>query len=461
MKSVPDRKIDDLVRSVAATFSAPGDFEDRVRIGRLAVIDPIRKRGITDVNLAKHSDYLWTLCARALTRERVNPLVERPGVQRHIVPAAESYASALDAACVRRYGRSFDLLRRRFGDRGLLERLQKDSLAHPRTTDRRIMVIWAVVAIRNIPIDAIPKRLKHSLFVDLGLTSWLWVMFNSSPYRAINAAYPGKFRPRDMAHAPMRYWSGRGGRRRAIEALREALASTGHPEAFYPKIATERFFEEFTLTSPLQKRFGSHFAFLDAAFPKRFHPWEMSVTPRGFFDKKANVIAATRWLVEERLGISMTAMSARDVWCGRYADAVTKEVFVANGLSEVMATYKSPEPVMRIAFEGKFYPWSFQRKGKWKGIAGRRLAAEATRWLLDEYLEISPLDEGITCETFRQNGLWGMLTSQSLGFHTSPTAALRNAYPEFADQLSRPAARRRGRNLIPTGRHSSQVGLLA
>lgn len=460
LRSVDD-PIEILVRSAVSKFGATADFEDRLQIGRLAVLKCLDQRPEIAQDVAANSDFLFTQIVRAVMRERINPTVERPRFSYNRSPAAETYVDALDAACRRRHGESFPVLRARLDERDVLSLLKSDSLRNPGCHERKAMVVWALVAIEDLPLALIAKKLNYAVFVRHALTGWLWAFFGNSPFRAINWAYPGKFLPHHMAQAPMRHWSGRGGRERAIAALREALAATGHPEDLYPKIVTERFFEEFKLTSPLQKRFGSHFAFLNAAYPKRFHPWEMAVTPPRFFENPANVVAATRWLVEQRLGIPLSTMSVREVWRGRYADAVTKEVFVTNGLSEIMATYKSPEPVMRMAYPGKFLEWSFQRKGKWEGRAGRKLAAKATRWLFDEYLGVSPLDVRITCETFRQNGLWGMLTAKSLGFRTSPLAALKNAYPELAAELRRPPVRGRTRHRIPipTERHVMPVDI--
>lgn len=428
MSLLLERKIDALARSVAATFSVPADFEERLRLARATAFEIVEARGIAPANFEASSNYLWTSMGRALTGK---PRQQEASPARSKVDEFPG----LDVFCKERYGRTFEALIAKRGPAGTLKAMKADALHHPKLTDRRIAVLHAVVAIEGLKIADLPGKLDYAFFVKRALTGWLWAFYGNSPFRAINEAYPGHFLPHHMARAPMRHWSGRGGRERAIAALREALVATGHPEEAYPKLMTERFFEEFKLTSPLQKLFGSHFAFLDAAYPDRFKPWELPVTLRGYFDDQDNVVAATRWLVEEKLGINLSKMSINQAWEARVADRVTKEVFAANGLREIMATYKSPEPVMRMAFPDKFLEWSFQRKGKWNGEDGRRLAARATRWLFDDHLKLSPLDERISCETFRRNGLWGMLTAKGLGFNTSPVAALRNAYPQLGSRL--------------------------
>ncbi|WP_456717751.1 MULTISPECIES: hypothetical protein [unclassified Bradyrhizobium] len=439
MTQLLERKIDTLARSVAATFSVPADFEERLRLARSAALEIVEARGIAPANFEASSNFLWTSMGRALTgapRSRHAALTRK----------TEGEFPGLDAFCRGHYGRDFDSLLEKRGPSGLLKAMKADALRHPKSANRRVAVLHAVIEVEGMKIADLPKALDYAFFVKRALTGWLWAFYGNSPFRAINEAFPGRFLPHHMAQAPMRHWVGKGGRERAAAALREAFSATGYPEDLYPKLMTERFLEEFKLTTPLQKLFGNHFAYLDAAYPGRYRPWELPVTPRGFFDVEANVIEAIRWLVEERLGLALSKMKVAEVWRERVADRVTKDVFLANGLNEIMATYKSPEPVMRMAYPDKFLEWSFQRKGKWDGEAGLQLARRATRWLFEHYLEMSPLDERISCETFRQNGLWGMLTSRSLGFNTSPVAALRNAYPELASQLrARPAPARRRR----------------
>jgi hypothetical protein len=437
MSQILERKIDALARSVAATFSVPADFEERLRLARSAALEIVEAQSIAPANFEAASNFLWTSMGRALTGAPRAPA--RASTKR-----TEQAFAGLDAFCRGRYGEDFAGLLEKRGSEELLNVLKKDALSHPRSSSRRVAVLHAVIRLEGLKVAQLPKAIDYGFFVKRALTGWLWAFYGNSPFRAINEAFPGHFLPHHMARAPMRHWVGSGGRDRATAALREALAATGHPEDIYPKLMTERFLEEFKLTTPLQKLYGNHFAYLDAAYPGRYRPWELPVTTRGFFDKADNAIAATRWLVEQMLSIPLSTMTMHQTWRERVADRVTKEAFNSHGLREIMAIYGSPEPVMRLAYPSKFVAWSFQRKGKWNGAEGRRLAARATRWLFDEHLKLSPLDERVSCETFRRNGLWGMLTAKGLGFNTSPLAALRNAYPELTSQLrGRPAPARR------------------
>ena len=233
-----------------------------------------------------------------------------------------------------------------------------------------------------------------------------------------------------MAMVPRHYWSGRYGKTRAVKALQWALKTTGHPLEEYPRLMTRRFFEEFKLTQPLVTQFQSNrFAFLDAAFPGKFRAWQFNSTPRGYFSSKENVVGAVRWLVEERLLIPLSSMTKVEIWDQKIAHKVTTAVFTRHGLGGLVQQYRSPESLLRLAYPDQFFPWSFRScaKGKWIGKEGKKLAAQATRWLLDEYLMLDPDDPAVKPKIFLKNGLGGML---KICFKTDVRAAVLNAYPE-------------------------------
>ncbi|MFC1701059.1 hypothetical protein ACFLZ0_02910 [Patescibacteria group bacterium] len=293
-------------------------------------------------------------------------------------------------------------------------------------------VVYFLVELLQISKKDIPNCVNYNTFVSFGLQRYLWIFFNNSPFRAINYAYPNEFLPYQMRRAPMRYWKGRRGKIRAVKALRMALHKTNYESKNYPKILNEKFFKEFCLNGALQIVFNSQiFSYLDAAFPNVYHEWDLPILPKRFFDSIDNVINAVRWLVEEKLDYNMQDLTIKDVWRLGIAYKITKETFSKHRLRTIMKHYSSPEKILRIVYPDKFLPWDFQRKDKWGKEDSLELAAKATRWVIEEYEKISPFSDKITCEFFRRNRLWGMLTSKKLGLNSSPKSALKNAYPDF------------------------------
>lgn len=228
----------------------------------------------------------------------------------------------------------------------------------------------------------------------------------------------------------LNYWQGEKGRERAIIELRNALERTEMPKDFYPRLMTEDFLKKFGLHGAIQAVFKHHpYDYLNAAYPNVFMPWEMPYTPSLFFDNPRNVVAATKWLVEKKLGYNISELSREEIWRQQIAAKISKEDFCDHGLRVIMKHYGSPQIPMKMTYPGMFFPWSFQSKTKWRGKKGKRVAAIATRWVIERYAKISPDYKDITCSFFMRNGLWGMLTSKILGFNCSPKKALENAYP--------------------------------
>ena len=89
----------------------------------------------------------------------------------------------------------------------------------------------------------------------------------------------------------------------------------------------------------------------------------------------------------------------------------------------------SPYKAIDNAYPGRFHKWQFNVKGMWQGPDRFKLAAEATRWMIEE-VEGVPVDEipqRISATTFGKYNLRGML---SVCFRGSFFRAIENAYPE-------------------------------
>lgn len=437
------KEVEKLIETVASQYGAPsGRYEDYLHEGRVIAWEFILEYGVTKENLSEFSDKLAAEVSKGIKR----------------VKGVDTYGSMKEVSLDATFGPDNDgtlkdiiasseatpldqLLRTEILQQdvevtpSLLKHLARRSVKE-RTEESKQVVVYLLVKLLGIAEDEVPKKIRYTTFVDYGLQSWLWIFFNNSAFRAINCAYPGRFLPHHMTRAPMRYWGGRGGRSRATKVLRSILEETGIDPEQYPKLVTQRFLIEFKITTPVLKLFKTHYGYLNAAYPGRYHPWEMPYTTANFFEKKANVIKAVRWMVEEKLHYPIPYLTIKEIWRQRIAQKITKKVFSQYGLREIMATYQSPEPVLRMVYPGKFLDWSFQTKGKWKGEEGKKLAARATRWFVEEYLELHPTSADLTWNMFIRNGFHGLITSRALGFNSSPRAALRNAYPEYANNFA-------------------------
>lgn len=277
----------------------------------------------------------------------------------------------------------------------------------------------------------VSTNIKYNTFVQNGLAYYLWIFFNNSPYMALSNAYPN-IKPWDMAKVPNNFWSGKRGQKRAIKLLIKALKESNYQYSDYPILLTEKFIQRIGLATPYCKHFRScPYLFLDAAFPGVYKPWELPVTPKGYFtDNNDRDKEAVRWLIEKRLAIEINGMSEFDIWRKKISKLITKETFECNGLRGLLMKYhNSPELLVKMTYPGKFMEWDFPGHRKWKGSAGLSLAARATKWVIEEYVGVEPTGSDIGYRFFVENGLHGMITSRTLGFNSSPKRALENAYP--------------------------------
>jgi hypothetical protein len=405
------------------------DFEDLMQIGRVLVWQLINEKNISDDNFESFSGYLY----KALIYSYNNDYKKSKAKKRIRL----SETTSLDKVVSFDDERSlYEVIPTKNDDGDItLETLDFIKNAAIKSKDPKAIkgVVHCLIELLGILPEEISTKINYYTFVRYRLQYYLWIFFNNSPYRALRFAYPN-LNPTDMEKAPNGHWNGKVGKRRAIAILKRTLMESGYEKTDYPLIVNERFIESVGLSAPYQKHFhSSPFAFLDAAFPETFMPWEMAYTPMGYFGKDKELAKkAVRWLVEEKLGILLSDMDEKEVWRQGTSKRVTKEVMEYYGLRGLMSIYGNyPEPLMRLAYPDKFQAWDFKHSSKWQGDAGLELAAKATRWVIEEYAGLQPTSAGIGYKFFIENGLHGMITSRSLGFNSSPKAALKNAYPDL------------------------------
>lgn len=431
------KALEELIKPIASKYGGTtGLYENYLHEGRIIAWEFVIEHNVTADNIDQYRDKIITELTRVIKRAKgVDAYGSMKEVSLDATFGPDNTGTLKDLLPSDGATPLEDLLRGEILNQEvtvtpqLLKELARSSLKEC-TTESKQVVVYLLVQLLGIEEDDVPKKVNYASFVDYGLQSWLWIFFNNSPFRAINCAYPGKFLPYHMACTPMRYWSGRGGRPRAAKALRLVLEETGVDPEDYPKLVTEKFLAEFKLLRPVLKLFKSHYNYLNAAYPNRYHPWELPATTPGFFENEENVVKAVYWMVEEKLHYPISILTVKEIWRQRIAQKITKEVFLQYGLRQIMAKYGSPEPVLRMVYPDKFLDWSFQTKKKWEGEEGKRLAARAVRWFVEDYLKANSSSVTITWSMFINNGFHGLITSKALGFNSSPRAALRNAYPE-------------------------------
>ena len=169
--------------------------------------------------------------------------------------------------------------------------------------------IWNVETAREATIKLIEEKLKWSdddikeklsanIFKKNSLGGMLAVLFNDSPYRAIENAYPGKFKPWELPSVPQKFWNLETAKEATIWLIEEKLKWSD--EDVKQKLS-RKIFRENSLNGMLDYLFNnSPYRAIENAYPGKFKPWEVARISKKFWNMETTR-EATIWLIEEKL----------------------------------------------------------------------------------------------------------------------------------------------------------------
>ena len=262
--------------------------------------------------------------------------------------------------------------------------------------------------------DDIKNKLSRNTFRENSLNGMLNYLFNNSPYRAIENAYPGKFKPWEVTRVSKKFWNVETAKEATIWLIEEKLKWSD--EDIKQKLSAKIFIQN-SFTSILNDLFnGSPYLIIENAYPGKFKPWELPSIPKKFWNLET-AKEATIWLIEEKL-----KWSDEDV-----KQKLSRKIFRENSLNGMLDYLfnNSPYRAIENAYPGKFKPWELPSVHK--KIWNLETAREATIWLIEEKLKWDDDDikEKLSANTFIKNSL----TSIICLFNGSPYLAIENAYP--------------------------------
>ena len=262
--------------------------------------------------------------------------------------------------------------------------------------------------------DEIKRKLSANIFIQNSLYGMLVILFNGSPYLAIENAYPGKFKPWELPSVPKKIWNVETAREATIWLIEEKLKWSD--DDIKEKLSANTFIKN-SLTSIISLFNGSPYLAIENAYPGKFKPWELPSVPKKNWNVKT-AREATIWLIEEKL-----KWSDEDV-----RRNLSKNTFKENSLRGMLDVLFNGSPYFAIenAYPGKFKAWEFAKVPK--NFWNLKTASEATIWLIEEKLRWSDEDvrRNLSQNTFKENSLRGML---DVLFNGSPYLAIDNAYP--------------------------------
>ena len=272
--------------------------------------------------------------------------------------------------------------------------------------------------------DDLPREFDEN-FIYMNNLGQVYEWADRSRFKLIELAMPGKFKPWQFGE--LENWlESKDLQTCAREALtwlmnEKLQCSRGD----LPAILTKQAFIDNGLEALLNKFDGSCFRIVDQVYPGIFKQWQFTEEEQliWFQENKFEIAAdATKWLIEDRLGIPYEDIPKR----------ISIREFHMNGLSKLLDLFnQNLYQVINNAYKDQFKPWQFNEQNEiWKLPNALEIAKDATQWLITEKLHLTN-EKAVTHLTrrhFISNGLGQMLGSL---FAHSPFKALENLMPEL------------------------------
>ena len=138
--------------------------------------------------------------------------------------------------------------------------------------------IWLIEEKLKWNDDDIKEKLSANTFRKYSLTGMFIILFNASPYLAIDNAYPGKFKQWDLPSVQKKNWNVKTARAATIWLIEEKLKWSDEDVR---RNLSQNTFKENSLRGMLDVLFnGSPYFAIENAYPGKFKPWEVARVPK-------------------------------------------------------------------------------------------------------------------------------------------------------------------------------------
>jgi len=173
--------------------------------------------------------------------------------------------------------------------------------------------------------EDIKKKISAKIFHNNKLGGMLAYIFKNSTFNAIDNAYPNIFKPWELNKTPKNFWN----KETCIKAIKWLIEEKlkWNDNDIKNKLDTWIFVNN-RLGGMLYQHFkNSSFEAINLVYPNKFKEWEFKHTPINFWTKEKG-IDATKWLIEEKLKLSIHKVK----YIISYKD------FIDNGLKGMLTT---------------------------------------------------------------------------------------------------------------------------
>lgn len=149
--------------------------------------------------------------------------------------------------------------------------------------------------------DDIKQKLVYKIFAKYKLRGMIDRVFGGSTFKAINNAYPNRFKIWEFQQVPKGFWNDE----TICEALQWILEK--HPEIQITDLTYKDIHNYGTnaMYQYMMKEKKNLYYYVNLIFPNKYQEWEFYRVSNKFWANKENRVRAIKWLVEDRLGIDI------------------------------------------------------------------------------------------------------------------------------------------------------------
>ena len=160
------------------------------------------------------------------------------------------------------------------------------------------VTIWLIEEKLKWDDEDLKQNLSANTFKENSLACMLNLLFNGSPYLAIENAYPRKFKAWEFSKTSKKFWNLKTAREATIWLIEEKLKWSNED---VKKKLTRNIFIQNSLGGMLTILFNnSPYLAIENAYSGKFKAWEFAKVSNHFWNLKT-AKEATIWLIEEKL----------------------------------------------------------------------------------------------------------------------------------------------------------------
>lgn len=219
----------------------------------------------------------------------------------------------------------------------------------------KYVTIWLIEEHLKLTDEQLKKQCNKKMFIDNKLRGMIYMVFANSTFKAIENAYPKKYKPWEIA-VPQSYWN----LETAAEATRWLIeVKLKMTEEQLKKHLSASMFFDNQLGGMLHNLFNnSPSKAVDNAYPGKYKLWEFNCVANNYWTPETSK-EATIWLIEEELKLTDEEVK----------ENLSYKLFQDNKLASLIDSPKIGRSLFKVidnAYPKKYKPTDFKNYNYYK-----------------------------------------------------------------------------------------------